>query len=187
LRVKWFARCRSRAGASFCFSRRSQNQTKTARDLLRTALALTDDLISQAKLPAAVIMGRKDGIARSQTRIGSFPSSGSSTQDARWGKTAQGAVTRLQPGRTRLRLQVPTPRPEPGPGREWPPCSCIAFFLSSSSLPSDFQPTSVYKLILKKDPKSPVPPMRSRANRAVYIILSCRPRTGEDDKRGEFQ
>jgi hypothetical protein len=38
-----------------------QNRTARCRELLRTALALTDDLISQAKLPAAAIMGRKGG------------------------------------------------------------------------------------------------------------------------------
>jgi hypothetical protein len=38
-----------------------ENRTKAARDLLKTSLALIDDLISQAKLPAAAIMGRKGG------------------------------------------------------------------------------------------------------------------------------
>jgi hypothetical protein len=38
-----------------------QNRTARCRELLRTALALTDDLLSQAKLPAAAIMGRKGG------------------------------------------------------------------------------------------------------------------------------
>jgi hypothetical protein len=38
-----------------------QNRTARCRELLRTALALTDDLISRAKLPAAAILGRKGG------------------------------------------------------------------------------------------------------------------------------
>src|ERR1700687_4329538 len=38
-----------------------QNRTARCRELLRTALALADDLISQAKLPAAAILGRKGG------------------------------------------------------------------------------------------------------------------------------
>ncbi len=38
-----------------------QNRTARCRELLRSALALTDDLISQAKLPAAAILGRKGG------------------------------------------------------------------------------------------------------------------------------
>ena len=38
-----------------------QNSTSRSRELLRTALALTDDLISQAKLPAAAVLGRKGG------------------------------------------------------------------------------------------------------------------------------
>jgi hypothetical protein len=38
-----------------------QNRTARCRELLRSALALTDDLLSQAKLPAAAIMGQKGG------------------------------------------------------------------------------------------------------------------------------
>ena len=38
-----------------------QNRTARCRELLRSALALTDDLLSQAKLPAAAVMGRKGG------------------------------------------------------------------------------------------------------------------------------
>ena len=38
-----------------------QNRTARCHELLRSALALTDDLLSQAKLPAATIMGRKGG------------------------------------------------------------------------------------------------------------------------------
>ncbi len=38
-----------------------ENRTARCRELLRTALALTDDLLSQAKLPAAAILGRKGG------------------------------------------------------------------------------------------------------------------------------
>jgi hypothetical protein len=38
-----------------------QNRTARCRELLRSALALTDDLLSQAKLPAAAIIGRKGG------------------------------------------------------------------------------------------------------------------------------
>ena len=34
-----------------------QNSTARCRELLRSALALTDDLISQAKLPATAIVG----------------------------------------------------------------------------------------------------------------------------------
>ena len=40
-----------------------QNRTRRSRELLRAALALTDDLISQSKLSAASIMGRKGGAA----------------------------------------------------------------------------------------------------------------------------
>jgi hypothetical protein len=39
----------------------SQNSTAMCRELRRSAPALTDDLISQAKLPAAAILGRKGG------------------------------------------------------------------------------------------------------------------------------
>jgi hypothetical protein len=38
-----------------------QNRTARCRELLRSTLALTDDLLAQAKLPAAAIMGRKGG------------------------------------------------------------------------------------------------------------------------------
>jgi hypothetical protein len=38
-----------------------QNRTARCRELLRSALALTDDLLSQAKLPAAAMLGRKGG------------------------------------------------------------------------------------------------------------------------------
>jgi len=40
-----------------------QNRTARSRELLRAALALTDDLISQSKLSAASVMGRKGGAA----------------------------------------------------------------------------------------------------------------------------
>jgi hypothetical protein len=38
-----------------------QNRTARCRELLSSALALTDDLLSQAKLPAAAALGRKGG------------------------------------------------------------------------------------------------------------------------------
>ena len=38
-----------------------QNRTGRSRELLRGALALTDDLINQAKMPAASAMGHKGG------------------------------------------------------------------------------------------------------------------------------
>jgi hypothetical protein len=38
-----------------------ENRTPRCRELLRVALVLTDDLISQAKMPAAVRMGHKGG------------------------------------------------------------------------------------------------------------------------------
>ncbi len=38
-----------------------ENRTARCRELLRAALALTNDLIKQAKLPAAAILGRKGG------------------------------------------------------------------------------------------------------------------------------
>lgn len=38
-----------------------ENRTARCRELLRSALALTGDLLSQAKLPAATILGRKGG------------------------------------------------------------------------------------------------------------------------------
>jgi hypothetical protein len=40
-----------------------ENRTARCRELLKAALALTDDLISQDKLPAATILGRKGGAA----------------------------------------------------------------------------------------------------------------------------
>jgi len=43
-----------------------QNRTARSRELLRSALALTDDLLSQAKIPAAVAMGHKGGSATMQ-------------------------------------------------------------------------------------------------------------------------
>ena len=38
-----------------------QNRTARCRELLGSALALTDDLLSQAKMPAAALLGRKGG------------------------------------------------------------------------------------------------------------------------------
>jgi hypothetical protein len=38
-----------------------ENRTARCRELLTSALALTDDLISQAKMPAAKALGRKGG------------------------------------------------------------------------------------------------------------------------------
>jgi hypothetical protein len=38
-----------------------ENRTARCRELLNTALALTNDLIKQTKLPAAAILGRKGG------------------------------------------------------------------------------------------------------------------------------
>jgi hypothetical protein len=38
-----------------------ENRTARCRELLHAALAITDDLIKQAKLPAAAIMGRRGG------------------------------------------------------------------------------------------------------------------------------
>jgi hypothetical protein len=38
-----------------------ENRTARCRELLKSALALTDDLISQSKLSAASVMGRKGG------------------------------------------------------------------------------------------------------------------------------
>ena len=43
-----------------------ENRTRRSRELLRTALALTDDLISQVKLPAAAILGHKGGTTTAQ-------------------------------------------------------------------------------------------------------------------------
>jgi len=43
-----------------------QNRTARCRELLRTALALTDDLLNQAKLPAASLLGRKGGSVTAQ-------------------------------------------------------------------------------------------------------------------------
>jgi hypothetical protein len=38
-----------------------ENRTARCRELLGTALALADDLLKQAKLPAAAILGKKGG------------------------------------------------------------------------------------------------------------------------------
>jgi hypothetical protein len=38
-----------------------ENRTARCRELLKSALALTDDLLSQTKLPAASLLGRKGG------------------------------------------------------------------------------------------------------------------------------
>jgi hypothetical protein len=38
-----------------------ENRTARSRELLRAALALTDDLLGQAKLPAAAVLGHKGG------------------------------------------------------------------------------------------------------------------------------
>lgn len=43
-----------------------ENRSKRALELLRAAHALTDDLIGQAKLTPAAILGRKGGIAVAQ-------------------------------------------------------------------------------------------------------------------------
>lgn len=47
-----------------------ENRTGAAREALRAALALTDDLLSQAKLTPAAIMGSKGGSATAN-RLGS--------------------------------------------------------------------------------------------------------------------
>jgi hypothetical protein len=38
-----------------------EGRSERCRELLRSALALTDDLLSSAKLPAAAVLGRKGG------------------------------------------------------------------------------------------------------------------------------
>ena len=38
-----------------------QNRTARCRELLSSALALTEDLLTQAKMPAATLLGRKGG------------------------------------------------------------------------------------------------------------------------------
>jgi hypothetical protein len=38
-----------------------ENRTGACREVLASALALTDDLLSQAKIPAASVLGRKGG------------------------------------------------------------------------------------------------------------------------------
>src|SRR2546425_8809459 len=38
-----------------------ENRTARCRELLKSALALTDDLLKQTKLPAAAILGRRGG------------------------------------------------------------------------------------------------------------------------------
>jgi hypothetical protein len=38
-----------------------ENRTTRCRELLSTALAITDDLLKQSKLPAAAILGRRGG------------------------------------------------------------------------------------------------------------------------------
>jgi hypothetical protein len=43
-----------------------ENRTGRCRELLKAALALTDDLISQAKMPAAKALGRKGGSVTAQ-------------------------------------------------------------------------------------------------------------------------
>jgi len=45
-----------------------QNRTGRSRELLRTALALTDDLIGQVKLSPAAVLGRRGGSATAATR-----------------------------------------------------------------------------------------------------------------------
>jgi hypothetical protein len=47
-----------------------ENRTGAARDLLRTAITLTEDFIEQSKLSPAVSLGRKGGIVTAQ-RFGS--------------------------------------------------------------------------------------------------------------------
>jgi hypothetical protein len=43
-----------------------ENRTAPCRELLQAAMALTDDLLSQAKIPAAAALGHKGGSATSQ-------------------------------------------------------------------------------------------------------------------------
>lgn len=64
-----------------------ENRTARCRELLRSALALTDDLLNQAKMPAAAALGSKGGAvtakrgseyfrqlaARRKTRAGGRP------------------------------------------------------------------------------------------------------------------
>ena len=46
-----------------------ENRTAAARESLTAAIALTDDLLKQAKMPAAAALGRKGGTATSR-RLG---------------------------------------------------------------------------------------------------------------------
>jgi hypothetical protein len=46
-----------------------ENRTAAARESLAAAIALTDDLLKQAKMPAAAALGRKGGTATSR-RLG---------------------------------------------------------------------------------------------------------------------
>ena len=43
-----------------------ENRTPACRELLRAALALTDDLLKQARMPAAAALGRKGGSTTAQ-------------------------------------------------------------------------------------------------------------------------
>lgn len=43
-----------------------ENRTARCRELLASALALTSDLLKQAKTPSAVALGRKGGLASAQ-------------------------------------------------------------------------------------------------------------------------
>jgi len=43
-----------------------QNRTARCRELLGSAIAITEDILSQAKLPAAAQMGRKGGTVTAQ-------------------------------------------------------------------------------------------------------------------------
>jgi len=53
-----------------------ENRTARCRELLKSALALTDDLIKQAKMPAAKALGRKGGSVTAQRGSGLLPQAG---------------------------------------------------------------------------------------------------------------
>lgn len=67
-----------------------QNRTARCRELPRTALALTHDLLFQAKMPVASVLGRKGDSVTAKRGSALLPPAGSPAQDPRRGQTAQG-------------------------------------------------------------------------------------------------
>ena len=63
-----------------------ENRTAAARESLAAAIALADDLLKQARTPAATVLGRKGGTTTSLRHGVELPPDGGQTQNSWWGR-----------------------------------------------------------------------------------------------------